>query len=238
MKLVLFDIDDKLITTYNNIITNVDEYQPIKLEFIKKDVKDLIKEHQIDAVVSPANCLGFMDGGIDMIYMQLFPGIQHRVQDRIKQFDITTALGRYVLPIGSAIFVSTLSKETPLLVCAPTMFLPEKIVDRDNVYYAFLGILHLLKPFINNDSITVACPGLGTGIGRVPPEKAATQIKNALDDFFNNEPNKPLYSENVHIQLWNKANFVLDKMACDQNKNYANTEMINIAIHPENQKLV
>ena len=124
--LLFFDHTEKSIKSYEKQIKiDTPEY---KSAFVCSDVKDLVKEYAITFIVSPANSLGFMDGGIDMIYMEMFPGIQKTVQDEISKFNITTALGRKVLPIGSNIIVKTNNTQTPYLCCCPTMFLPR--IDR------------------------------------------------------------------------------------------------------------
>ncbi|CAN5727080.1 hypothetical protein BH11MYX3_BH11MYX3_36990 [soil metagenome] len=56
-----------------------------------------------DAIVSPANSFGFMDGGIDAVYTYQFgEGLQHRLQDVIKR-DFGGEL-----PVGSAAIVPTM----------------------------------------------------------------------------------------------------------------------------------
>lgn len=75
-KLLFFDHSKYKIDEYSRIIT---DNELLDMYFLEKDVQDLIKEYKIDVIVSPANSLGFMDGGIDMYYMQMFPGIQDRV---------------------------------------------------------------------------------------------------------------------------------------------------------------
>ena len=56
--------------------------------------------------VSPANSLGYMDGGIDKAYMGMFENIQQKVQKRIawlsKTYRKSSKLGRPYLPIGSS----------------------------------------------------------------------------------------------------------------------------------------
>lgn len=55
-----------------------------------------------NAIVSPANSLGMMDGGIDLAYLNRFGlGMQRRLFDAIaKQPD-------HILPVGAAVLVET-----------------------------------------------------------------------------------------------------------------------------------
>jgi hypothetical protein len=69
-----------------------------------------------DAVISPANSFGFMDGGIDALFtFTLGPRVQERVQAAIRaDFD-----GE--LPVGCALIVSTRNADIPWCISAPTM---------------------------------------------------------------------------------------------------------------------
>lgn len=237
--LLFFDHSDK-IEDYRSTIGEDTKYHidglPVRCYFVKSDVKDLVNDYAINCIVSPANSLGFMDGGIDMIYMQLFPGIQTTVQDRIKTFDITTALGRYVLPIGSAMLVKTGSQQVPLLACVPTMFLPENITTTRNVYWAIRALLRLCKQsfFASEHTgcdyrIVVAVPCMGTGVGRLTGEASAQQVKEALQDIT--AGSKAIAQQRGSF-LWTDENgappkhaYVLTNFACPQPENYANTEI-------------
>ena len=236
LNLLFFDHNDK-IEDYRTAIGEEGLHRvdgvPVQCYFLKTDVKDLIKDYRIDCIVSPANSLGFMDGGIDMIYMQLFPGIQTTVQDRIKTFGITTALGRHVLPIGSAMLVGTASDQCPLLACVPTMFLPENITKTRNVYWAIRGLLHLCKSSFFTDeggcNVTVAIPCMGTGVGKLSGEASAQQVKEALHDITTGSK---AVAQQRGTYVWADENgdppkhaYVLTNFACPQPENYANTEI-------------
>ena len=59
-----------------------------------------ITELAVDAVVSPANSFGFMDGGIDLHYSTVFGW---HVQERLQAFIKTMAVQE--LPVGEAVEV-------------------------------------------------------------------------------------------------------------------------------------
>ena len=129
-----------------------------------------------------------MDGGIDAIYMKMFPEIESRVKARIHEFGIKTASGDLVLPIGSAILVPTGPCAagpitTRLLACVPTMVTPQNISGTPrNVYWAMRGLLNLILSLDSNETITIACPCLGTGVVELEIGESTRQVQAALND--------------------------------------------------------
>jgi O-acetyl-ADP-ribose deacetylase (regulator of RNase III) len=84
-----------------------------------------------DAVVSPANSYGFMDGGIDAMYMDHFgPEIQLRVRRQISEHHVGEPV------VGAAAIVETGHSSIPFLIAAPTMRVPMVLRDSANVYLA------------------------------------------------------------------------------------------------------
>ncbi len=133
-----------------------------------------------DAYVSPANSHGIMDGGFDLLLRQRFPGVDVRVQRAID------ALGG-LLPVGRALVVETDDWDVPYLVCAPTMEVPGSVVSSRNVFHAMraaLGAVHAFNAENDGAIQSLAVPGLGTGVGRVPPSAAAAQMLEAFEHFL------------------------------------------------------
>src|SRR5262249_45446573 len=80
-----------------------------------------------DAVVSPANSFGFMDGGIDALYMDHFGSdIQRKVRRQI--YDRHAG----ELIVGAADIVETDHDRFPFLIAAPTMRVPMVLRDSPN----------------------------------------------------------------------------------------------------------
>jgi O-acetyl-ADP-ribose deacetylase (regulator of RNase III) len=130
-----------------------------------------------DAIVSPANSFGYMDGGIDLVYIQRFGWeLQSRLQSHLKvQHD-----GE--LPVGHAAIVETLDAEIPYLISAPTMRIPMDVSDTLNAYLSFRAAIRAVKQhnIENTNQIrSVLCPGLCTAIGRMPADLAAKQMATA-----------------------------------------------------------
>lgn len=133
-----------------------------------------------DAYVSPANSHGIMDGGFDLLLRIRFPGVDVAVQ---REIDRRSGL----LPVGHAIVVETGDMDVPYLVSAPTMEVPMNIAHTNHVYLATKGLLRTVHEFNQkNDHViqSVAIPGLGTGVGKIPPHFAAQQMAEAYREFL------------------------------------------------------
>jgi O-acetyl-ADP-ribose deacetylase (regulator of RNase III) len=147
-----------------------------------------ILDLSVDAVVSPANSFGFMDGGIDHRYSQHFGWVvQGRLQDLIR----TRHHGE--LLVGTAEIVETGNLRIPFVIAAPTMRVPMILRDTVNPYLAaravFLLIRHgvipaggLVSERVETVVTSVAFPGLGTGVGQVSPDTCARQVRAAIEE--------------------------------------------------------
>jgi O-acetyl-ADP-ribose deacetylase (regulator of RNase III) len=63
-----------------------------------------------------------MDGGIDLALSRvIFPGIEAKVKQQVRQLGIQTKLGRNYLPIGSSIIMEPEPNKS--LIVAPTMLI-------------------------------------------------------------------------------------------------------------------
>ncbi|MEO0896827.1 MAG: macro domain-containing protein [Bacteroidota bacterium] len=147
---------------------------------------DSIFNLRCDAIVSPANSYGYMNGGIDFaISKHLGWHIEKRLQEKIRS--------KYYgeLLVGQADIVPTDNAQFPYLISAPTMRHPMTIHRTPNVYLAMRAILLLMKhgTLDSGQSVSevvqsVAIPGLGTGIGQVPPMVCARQMRIAWEDVI------------------------------------------------------
>jgi O-acetyl-ADP-ribose deacetylase (regulator of RNase III) len=128
-----------------------------------------------DAIVSPANSFGIMDGGIDLaIRDQLGYGVESKIQSII----LDKHHGE--LHIGCAEIVETGRERYPYLICAPTMRIPERVANTLNAYIAFRAILLACERHNQQQgqrSInTLLCCGLAAGVGGMAPETCAGQM--------------------------------------------------------------
>src|SRR5262249_24821471 len=98
-----------------------------------------IFDAECDAVVSPANSFGFMDGGIDRLYTDYFGGA---VQERL-QACIRGCHGGELL-VGCADIVPTGHARIPYLIAAPTMRVPSNLGRSIHPYLAARAVLRLI----------------------------------------------------------------------------------------------
>lgn len=137
------------------------------------------------AYVSPANSAGWMDGGLDAVYCEMFPGVQERVQASIRRVGLRTAGGRAYLPVGSALTVRLPCGSS--LVCAPTMFRPADVSRTRHAYRAGVAALAAFLRSLEapgSAPAVLACPALCCGYGCMPPAASAAQVCEALRDVL------------------------------------------------------
>lgn len=148
-----------------------------------------ILDVECDAVVSPANSFGFMDGGIDGVYMDYFgSNIQLKVRREIFDYHHGELL------VGAAAIVETGDSNIPFLIASPTMRVPMCLHDSVNAYLAARAVFILIQQgrFLSGAYQgqriaeyvkTVAFPGLGTGVGKIGARTCARQVRAAIDDI-------------------------------------------------------
>jgi O-acetyl-ADP-ribose deacetylase (regulator of RNase III) len=181
MKIILTATDDDLASAWEQHCADLENVSVHRGSILDLDC---------DAVVSPANSFGFMDGGIDMAYSQHFGWhVQKRLQAVIRERHHGELL------VGTAEIVETDNLRVPFLIAAPTMRVPMKLQDSVNPYLAaravFLLIQHgtfdqgtLAGEQIADAVKTVAFPGLGTGVGAVGLNTCAHQVRVAIEEVL------------------------------------------------------
>jgi len=150
-----------------------------------------------DAIVSPGNSFGFMDGGLDLLISNHFGW---HIQERLQKIIKTEYNGE--LLVGQAVTIDTEDWLIPHVICAPTMRVPMQLKETINPYLAAKAIFveALRNPNINSVSIS----GLCTLTGAVSPNICAKQMKKAYDDIILDKikfPNSWFDSKNSHIGL-------------------------------------
>jgi O-acetyl-ADP-ribose deacetylase (regulator of RNase III) len=155
-----------------------------------------VLDRPVDAVVSPANSFGFMDGGVDWAYLQFFGmELQTRAQMiiRLQQFQ--------ELLVGSAVVVPTYNEAIRFLIVAPTMRVPKIITDPADVMLATRAAIRMACNF-RFDHIVM--PGMGTGCGQVAPDIAVRAMRAGIEAGLRDIPRRP-YSwreaQERHFQL-------------------------------------
>lgn len=149
------------------------EYENV--EIIEEDIVKVA----CDAIVSPANSFGFMDGGLDIHLSETLGWhIQDELQERISKLEERELL------VGKSMIIPTKNEKIPYLISAPTMRVPMSfnIATSANAYLAMKAILIAAKK--HPDIQTVAIPGLCTGCGRMPFHIASNQMFLAYDEII------------------------------------------------------
>ena len=189
MEFVLTAIDDDLANAFEEHCGHLQNVSVFKGSIFDVDC---------DTVVSPANSFGFMDGGIDSWYRWRFGD---KIQDSVRM-----AILRYwhgELPVGTAEIVETHDDEVPFLIAAPTMRVPMILGPESiNPYLAMRAVIMLIRRERFRDGVfkgeeikskvkKIALPGLGTGVGKVPADMAAHQIKEAISQHSEGKHSLP-----------------------------------------------
>jgi O-acetyl-ADP-ribose deacetylase (regulator of RNase III) len=181
MKLILSAIDEALADAWHRFCGDLDFVQVHRGSILDLDC---------DAVVSPCNSFGFMDGGIDAIYRSHFgPDLQDRVQQVIAERHHGELL------VGMAEIVETGDKRIPYMIVAPTMRVPMILGNSVNAYLAARATLLLVtkgtfqsasengQPIANRIE-RLALTGLGTGVGQLGLNVCARQVRAAIDEVL------------------------------------------------------
>ena len=170
MKIILAAVDPRLIDAWKEFFASEKNVVIVEGDITKIDC---------DAIVSPANSFGFMDGGLDHEISERFGwNIEKQLQQQIKE------LPEGELLVGQALVVETDDKKTPFLISAPTMRVPTAFnIDTSvNAYLAMKAIL--IKTKGNPRIFSVAIPGLCTGVGRMHPIISARQMFQAYKEII------------------------------------------------------
>lgn len=175
MNIILVDVNARLVDAWQAACGDLDGV---------RIVRGSIFDVPCDAVVSPANSFGFMDGGLDLRISHFFGWhVQERVQQRIREHHHGELL------VGAAEIVPTGHARIPFVIAAPTMRVPMILGEETvQVYLATRGVLLLIMHGRFDDGTpirkavqTVAIPGMGTGVGQVPYAICARQMRTAIE---------------------------------------------------------
>jgi len=124
---------------------------------------------KVDAIVNPANSHGVMGGGVAGVIRRIGGGDIE--EEAVKQAPI---------PIGRAVATTAGKLPCRKVIHAPTMVNPAERTDAEAVRKATVAALETAD---RAGLATVAFPGMGTGVGRVPLDLAASTMVRAIRSF-------------------------------------------------------
>jgi len=134
---------------------------------------------EFDCMVAAGNSFGLMDGGVDAAITRFF-GTE--LMERVQRHILDEFLGEQ--PVGTSVIVETGHPKHPFVAHTPTMRHPMTIAKTDYPYSAMRAALLAVRRHHRNPSAApirrLACPGPGTGTGRVPAAEAARQMALAF----------------------------------------------------------
>ncbi|SNZ12240.1 ADP-ribose-binding protein [Hydrogenobacter hydrogenophilus] len=132
---------------------------------------------EADVIVNPANSLGYMGGGV--------AGVIKRAGGSIIEEE---AVSKAPIPVGSAIITTAGSLPFKGVIHAPTMEEPAMATTEEKVRKALRASLELADKM---GFKSIAIPGMGTGVGRLPKDIAAKAMIEEIEKF------KPVNLEKV-----------------------------------------
>lgn len=125
---------------------------------------------EADVIVNPANSLGIMGGGV--------AGVIKKAGGSIIEKE---AMLKAPISVGSAIFTSAGRLKFKGVIHAPTMEEPAMETTEEKVRKAVRAALELAD---NMGFKSIAIPGMGTGVGRLPKEVAAKAMMDEIVNFI------------------------------------------------------
>ncbi len=185
-KLYLIDSKSELCDKWRQVFSSYPEVEVLTGDYFQQNA---------DAIVSPTNSFGIMDGGLDLAIRNKL-GFQ--VETDIQEVFLNKYHGE--MPIGNAEIINTNHNKWSYMIVVPTMRIPENVAFTLNAYIAFRTILIAINSF--NESKpkrpikSLVCSGLATGIGSMEVTKCAAQMRAAYKLI--KEPSRISSFEEIH----------------------------------------
>ena len=192
MTIQLIDINPEMVGAWRN---EFGSYSDIKIS------TGSIFELEADAIVSPANSFGIMDGGLDGKIRDFF---SIEIEEKVRQKISLDHAGE--LPVGVAISTSIENRKFRYLITAPTMRVPEIVASTQNAYLAMRAILLEAKR-IGVQKISI--PGLCALSGQMPVIVVARQMRIAYDKVV---------LRRINYTHWREEKALQNYMACITNE--------------------
>lgn len=181
----LCDLDKKIVDEWKIYFEGF-----VNFKFYNCDIFSVpVSDNTVNAIVSPANSFGDLQGGIDYVYYKHFG---HALEERLQRIIMDEKYGELV--VGDALILPILGDKYKYFISAPTMRVPMNVENTPNAYLAFRATLIELVKFNKENKQYeinhVVCPGLATSIGKLSAEYCAKQMLYAYTTMI--QPNYDL----------------------------------------------
>lgn len=197
MKIYLLDINKNMTDAWQKYFKSFGEVEDI--EIVNEDFATFMDKHpNIEAVVSPANSFGLMDGGYDKAITDYFgKDLMKEVQRKI-MFDwrgeqpVGTSMS---VPIYNRVFNTIYGSKICQLIHTPSMRTPEVIKDSRIIYQCMrTTLIEALRQQVGN----IVIPAFGGLTGRVPCDEIAKMMYLAYKQIYN-QPEELNWGYAMHI---------------------------------------
>lgn len=198
MKIYLLDINKEMTDAWNKYF-NIEN-----VEIVNEDFIFFMMNHQyIEAIVSPANSFGLMDGGFDKAIIDYFGDkLMKDVQDSIVKYwygEQPVGTSMSVLITDKIIYKQIDDKRiiqcNPILIHTPTMRTPELIIDYRIIYQCMrTTLIEAMRLGVNS----IVIPAFGGLTGGVPYDIIAKMMFLAYNQICNN-PKEINWNYALHI---------------------------------------
>lgn len=165
MKVLLADNQQKVITAFKECNSSSEVHLGNPLSF------------EIDAIVSPANSLGIMNGGFDAVLRRFFGTY---IEQRVRMY-----LHKFELEVGNAIAITTGHKKIKWVIVSPTVSAyGAGFSGYPSVSYACA--YSSVHAAYQTGAKSLGMTGLGMGAGGLEIRKAARSQCQAIEDALEN----------------------------------------------------
>ena len=168
--------------------------------------------------VIPIQSVGLSNNVVNSNYIEKFPNLEYTIKELIKKYGKSTKLGRFYLPIGSAIIKHMY--QNIFIIISSTMLLLQNVAETKNSYYCMKGVLNVLKKWggVNNSTDELIIVPFCCGVGGMVPKESIQQINNSINDF-----------QDGSLVITNGEKFFIDEPSLSTQPNYyENGEWFNI----------
>lgn len=162
-KFVLCAPDPKMVTAWHKYFDSDDRFEINQSTVLRSDV---------DAWSTASDSHMGMGGGLDRAIAQRLPGIDQIARKFVAE------LYHGFMPVGQAAVIPSGYSLPSWVILVPTMPYPMVLQSEEPIYLATLALLKVV--YQHPRILRVSVPAYGTGVGRIPPDKAAAAMHQAV----------------------------------------------------------